>query len=59
MLNILKKINNPNIIKIIDSGEGLIIKKDHAEKKNKYRKSQCRPPPGAVPPPVFARNLQF
>ena len=36
MLNILKKINNPNIIKIIDSGEGLIIKKDHTEKKNKY-----------------------
>ena len=36
ILNILKKENNPYIIKIIDSGEGDIIRKNRQTKKSRY-----------------------
>ena len=36
ILNILKTSNNPNIINIINSGEGIIKRKEHPEKKLQY-----------------------
>ena len=36
MLNILKPENHPNIANIINSGEGLIIKKDQPQKTSQY-----------------------
>ena len=36
ILNTLKAINNPNIVNIINSGEGIIKRKEHPEKKLQY-----------------------
>ena len=36
MLNAVKKLNSPNIVNIINSGEGLIIRKDHPKKTSQY-----------------------
>ena len=36
ILNILKTTNNPYIINIINSGEGLVIRKDHPEQISQY-----------------------
>ena len=36
ILNILKKENNPYIVKIIDSGEGDVIRKNRQTKKSRY-----------------------
>jgi serine/threonine protein kinase len=36
ILNTLKGANNPNIVNIISSGEGLVIRKNHPQQRNQY-----------------------